>query len=42
MVFKYTLWLKAWKQLASGQAVRMNNDILGQRRRQAQILPAII
>lgn len=42
MVFKYTLWLKAWKQLASGQAVRMNNDILGQRRRRAQILPAII
>lgn len=26
MVFKCTRWLKAQKQLASGQAMRMNND----------------
>lgn len=26
MVFKRTRWLKAQKQLASGQAMRMNND----------------
>lgn len=42
MVFKCTLWLKARKQLASGQAMRMNNNILGQRRRWAQLFPAII
>lgn len=42
MVFKCTLWLKAQKQLASGHAVRINNDIFGQRQWQVQLLPAII
>lgn len=42
MVLKCTLWLKAWKWLASGQAMRMNNNILGQRRCRTQLLPAII
>lgn len=42
MFFKCTLWLKAQKQLASSHAMRINNDILGQRRWQAQLLPAII
>lgn len=42
MVLKCTLWLKAQKELASGQAMRMNSGILGQRLRWAQLLPAII